>query len=185
MNPDIIDVALNIKRHRKILNLTLDRLAEKSGVTKGLISQIENFRTSPSLSILYKIASSLNVTPADLLKSRSKNLPYILTRHQTGEIIEREFPESGFRYQTLAKAKKGKLMDPFLLTIPPHSSRKSVITNADEFIYLLAGKITFKINNEELPLKAGDSLYFEGELPHSIQNNNMDPASLLVLYAYK
>ena len=180
---DLTDVARNIKALRQKKNLTLDMLAEKTGTTKGFLSQLENYRTSLSLPILYKIAEALEEEPATLLKSIGKYTPYALTRAGTGLKTEREYPESGFKYFALAKDKSLKMLDPFLLELPPGSKRKNVTTNGDEFIYVLEGSFNFFLDNEEILMKEGDSLYFDGSIPHHPENNSKKAAKLIVIYA--
>lgn len=180
---ETLDLALNLKRLRLKQGLTLDRLAEATGATKGLLSQIENFRVLPSIPMLYKLAAALQVAPADLLMPPSPSVPWVHTPAGAGETVEREFPESGFLYQALARNKTGKLMEPFLLTIPPGSVRPPVTTAGDEYLYLVKGRLTFHLGDETIPLKTGDSLYFDGRIPHTPKNPGDGDAKLLVVYA--
>ncbi|MBI4978697.1 MAG: helix-turn-helix transcriptional regulator [Spirochaetes bacterium] len=178
-----MDVALNIKKLRESKGYTLDVLAKKVRVTKGFLSQVENFRTLPSLPLLYQIAQALEADPAALLAGSKPDTRYVYTPDGKGEVIEREHPESGFIYRTLAKDKQSKTMEPFLLELPPKSTRKSVTTSGDEFIYLLEGTITFHLGEEAVAMKAGDSLYFEGEVPHYPENSGGKRALLIVVYS--
>jgi len=182
---DLMDIALNIKKHRISKGLTLDALAVKSGVTKGYLSQVENMRTLTSLPQLYKIAGALEVAPSELLAANKPTRKYVFTRKDKGEVMEREYPESGFVYRALAKDKNNKLMEPFLLDMPPRSSRKNVTTNGDEFVFMLSGEIVFHLDNEQVVLKEGDSLYFEGSIPHHPENKTGKKAVLIVLYSIK
>lgn len=179
----IMDVALNIKKLRESKEMTLDELAKKARVTKGFLSQVENFRTMPSLTLLYNLAEALEVEPAALLAITKNDIRYIHTKNGDGTIIEREHPESGFIYRALAKEKMSKTMEPFLLEMPPRSSRKPVTTNGDEFIYLLEGEIDFHLGNDPVRMLPGDSLYFEGEIPHYPENVTDQTALLLVVYS--
>lgn len=182
---DVMDIALNVKRLRLGKGLTVDALAAKTGVTKGYISQVENMRTRLSLPVLYKIASALEVAPADLLAEGKPAKKYVLIKRGKGERVEREYPESGFIYKALAKNKNNKLMEPFLLELPAKSSRKDVTTNGDEFIYMLSGEAVFHLAGEEVELKEGDSLYFEGAVPHHPWNRTGKKAIMLVLYSIR
>lgn len=178
-----MDVALNIRRLRESKALTLEALAKKAKVTKGFLSQVENLRAMPSLPLLYQIAQALEVEASELLSHSGGDARYVLTRKGEGEVIEREHPESGFVYRALAKGKSSKLMEPFILEIPPRATRKSVSTNGDEFVMLLEGEIVFHLGDDTVRMKSGDSLYFEGEVPHCPENLKDRPAKLLVLYS--
>jgi len=182
---DISTVATNIKRIRQNKGFTLDILASKIGATKGYLSQLENFRTLSSLPLLYKIAEALGVDVATLFDTDKERKKFIFTKNGKGIIIEREYPESGFIYKSLAKDKNSKLMAPFLLEIPPHSTRKNVTTNGDEFIYLLKGKIKFILGDKVFEMNKGDSLYFEGNVSHHPENKTNKKAFLLVVYVLR
>jgi transcriptional regulator with XRE-family HTH domain len=178
-----MDIALNIRKLRENKGITLEALAKKARVTKGFLSQVENFRTMPSLPLLYKLAEALEVEPATLLAVTEDNIRHILTKNGSGTVIEREHPESGFIYRALAKGKNSKTMEPFLLEIPPRANRKAVTTNGDEFIYLCEGEIDFHLGKEAVRMHPGDSLYFEGEIPHYPENVTNKTAILLVVYS--
>lgn len=180
---DVMDIAANIRRTRQALNLTLTALAAKTGVTKGYLSQVENMRTLVSLPVLYKIAEALGVEPAALLAGGKPARPYVHTPRGRGEVVEREHPESGFVYRALAAAKTAKRMEPFLVELPPHSTRKDVTTNGDEFVLVVSGRVDFVLAKERVALVAGDSLYFEGQIPHHPENTTGRKAVLLVVYS--
>lgn len=180
---DAMDIALNIRRQREAKGLTLEALATKARVTKGFLSQLENFRAMPSVPLLYKLAEALEVEPAALLSAPDKSPKYVFTKNGEGLQVEREHPESGFVYKALAKGKNSKTMEPFVLEIPPGASRKPVTSNGDEFIYLLEGEVDFHLGEEVFKLKPGDSLYFEGELPHYSASRSKKTSRMLVLYS--
>jgi transcriptional regulator with XRE-family HTH domain len=178
-------IALKVKQIRKERALTLDTLARKVGVTKGYLSQVENLRTMPSLPILYKLAEALDVSPGDLLGPADGGVTHVKTRAGDGPVVEREYPESGFVYRALAEGMKTRMMEPFRLEMPPHSTRKIVTTNGDEFLFVLNGSIVFCLGKERIPLAAGDSLYFRGEVPHHPENETGDTAVLVVVYSLR
>ncbi|MFZ2655077.1 MAG: XRE family transcriptional regulator [Victivallales bacterium] len=178
-----MDIALNVKKLREEKGFTLDALARRARVTKGFLSQVENFRALPSLPLLYKIAEALNVEPAVFLTATCDNPRYLFTRKGEGVVIEREYPESGFIYSALSKGKSSKTMEPCLLEIPPHAFREKVSSNGDEFIYILVGSVDFHLDKEVIHMEAGDSLYFEGEIPHYPDNRSDSRCVLLVVYS--
>jgi len=180
---ETMDIALNIRSLREKHGLTLESLATAVGVTKGFLSQVENFRALPSVPLIYKIAAVFGVEPGTLLTASEDAPRCILTRQGQGVVVEREYPESGFIYRALAKGKTGKSMEPFLLEIPPQATRKSVCTNGNEFIYLLEGQIHFHLGDEVIVMNTGDSLYFDGEIAHFPKNIGAKPAFLLVVYS--
>jgi transcriptional regulator with XRE-family HTH domain len=178
-------IALNVRKHRLKKGLTVEALAEAAGITKGFVSQVENFRAMPSIPMLLKLAAALEIEPGQLLVLDRHESKYLVTRRGRGKVVEREYPDSGFIYRALASAKSDKLMEPFLLELPPHSTRKNLTTNGDEFLYVLQGKMNLVLGTKTITLSEGDSLYFDGSIPHHPENRTGRKALLLVLYAVK
>jgi len=180
---DTMDIALNVRKQREAKGLTLEALAKRARVTKGFLSQLENFRAMPSIPLLYKLAEALELEPAALLSAPEKSPKFVFTKGGGGEKVEREHPESGFVYKALAKGKNSKTMEPFMLEIPAGATRKPVTTNGDEFVFLVEGELDFHLGDECVRMKPGDSLYFEGEIPHYPESKSKKASKLLVLYS--
>ena len=60
-------VADNLRQHRKRRDLSLDQLAQKTGVSRAALSQIETRKTNPTISVIWKIASGLGIAFSDLI----------------------------------------------------------------------------------------------------------------------
>ena len=69
---NLITIGLQIRRIRKDKNLSLQEIANRTGLSKSLMSKVENFRTIPSLPVLLKISDALNVDMAELVKGINK-----------------------------------------------------------------------------------------------------------------
>ena len=92
MRQNLIRLGMAIKTVRKEKNMTLKDLSEKTGLTGGLLSKIENFRTVPSLPVLVNIANALGTTPSQLLEGVGtvENKRWILSKSSEHKSIERE-----------------------------------------------------------------------------------------------
>ena len=77
MRSNLIQLGRTIRAKRTDAKMTLQQVAEKAGISTGLVSKIENFRTVPSLPILLKLAAALDVTMADLVKDVSTDEEYV------------------------------------------------------------------------------------------------------------
>ena len=64
---ELAGIGVRLKEIRKSKGLILQAVAERAGISKSLLSKIENFRTIPSLSVLYRIAEALQTDLADLV----------------------------------------------------------------------------------------------------------------------
>ncbi|MDE3235218.1 MAG: helix-turn-helix transcriptional regulator [Bacteroidota bacterium] len=183
----IIQISNRLKDIRKDKNITLQELADKAGVSKGMLSQVENNRTIPSLSVLLNLIKALNIDLNDFF--RNINLQptekAIFRKKETYQSFEKE-NANGFLYQRLFTATFHEYhLDFILLTLLPGAERPFVSTDAFEFKYLLSGQVEYYIGNEKYVMEQGDSLFFDAGEMHNPVNTGSDPATMLVVYFFK
>lgn len=173
-----------IRDERSRRGLTIEALAKAAGVSKGLLSKIENFRAVPSLPVLASLARALDLDLATLVADVQvkPRLPYLLVRHGEAKAVRREAAQ-GMRYLALPAAECGGVqVQSFTLQLDPGSRREPCTTDGDELLFALRGTVSFILGDEELQLHPGDALYFDGRLPHAPLNRGRGPAELLVIY---
>jgi len=163
---------------------TLEALARATGLSKGLISKIENFRTVPSLTVLATLARALAVDLDRLVANvqvRPRH-PYLLVRAGQGTPVRRE-DSKGFRYRALQAADcGGTQFQAFQLQLEPAAQRPVRTTDGDEYLMVLQGRVAFTFAEEVLTLETGDSLYFDGRVPHAPCAHGRVAATVLVIY---
>ena len=177
-------VGEKVRELRSARGWTLDALARATGLSKGLLSKIENFRAVPSLPVLATIARALDRDLADLVADVQARpaRPWLLVRSGEARPVKRE-DARGFRYRALPAADcGGTQFQAFRLELAPGASRDPATTDGDEFLHLMRGEIEFVLGDEEIRLAAGDSLYFDGRVPHVPRNRSRALAELLVIY---
>ena len=180
-------IAKNIKKIRLDLNMSQERLAEMSGLTKGYISKIEKSDTAPPLSTLSKIATALNVD-ITILTAEALELPgdidLCIVRKGEGKKISNATLE-GYHYEALAHKKSGKNMEPFFL-MPAFDEKAVFMHEGEEFMYVLQGVHEFIYKDKKYILKEGDSIYFDSRIPHTGRSVGKNRAKILaVMYSYK
>ncbi len=187
MDDYLIGIGKHIKELRKKDNLTISDIANRASVTAGLISRIENGRTIPSLPVLLKIISALEAEVADFFNGmpQANNAKYIVSRKEENSSIEKEDDAVGFSYSYIFGKQLSSLgFEAVLLQVHPNSKREKVITDAYEFKYMLSGECYYTIEEEKILLREGDSIFFDGRLPHVPENRSTNTASILVLYFF-
>lgn len=183
----LFQIGLRIRQARRERELTLADIARRTGLSKGLLSKIENFRALPSLPVLAGIARSLNIGMENLVKNVGFETPasYQLVPARRRVRFKRE-KSKGFHYAALISRPLGQIgFESFVLTLKPGAKRKPVSTDGDEFIFMLKGEIRFLVGNETFRLSAGDAFYFDGRVPHVPLNLTKSSAELLVIYLLK
>lgn len=187
MEDYLIGIGKRIKEIRKQGGKVISDIASGAGVTNGLISRIENGRTIPSLPVLLKIINSLEIEIVDFFNGmpQGNGAKYIVSRAEEKSPIEKEDDAIGFTYHYIFGKQLNSLgFEAVFLEVSPQSKRKKVTTDAYEFKYMLSGECFYKIDDEEVLLKKGDSIFFDGRLPHVPNNRGTVSASMLVVYFF-
>jgi len=181
----ILEFGRRIKEKRLDRRMTLHALACKSNVSKGLISQIENGRTIPSLPVMLKIIQSLEIKVSDFFKGMSLLEPTILVVRNTDYLPFVKEKAKGFSYRRIMmRNQPASTMDFALLDLDVDCCREEVTTDAYEFVYVIKGETEYHVNSQILTLREGDSIFFDGRLPHVPKNNSVSTCTLLVLYFF-
>jgi transcriptional regulator with XRE-family HTH domain len=163
-------VGVNIRRLRKDKSYTLRELGEKVGVSSSFISQVEIGKISPSLSKLKDIANALNTTIGLLVgeTDQQSTSPVIkkTERRQT------HLMGTGLDVDLLSTPDPNKQMEPFIVKFDHGASSGSKQQQhfGQVFIYILNGKLRISLNNKHYEMTAGDSIYFNSNIPHSFAN---------------
>lgn len=107
-------IGANLKEARRARDLTLDKLAALSGLTRGYLSLVERGLKTPSIAALVRIADALELNVAQLFNRDSAPAPqYSLYRHSQGDSPASGY--GGFWLSPLAASRTGKIMEPFLM----------------------------------------------------------------------
>ena len=185
MNDDLSVLGGRLREIRKQKGLTLQQLAERTGLTAGLLSKIENLRTSPSLTVLSDLAKALGTDMAELFLSSEQGSGSRKWRHfpaGTFRTIDRE-DNCGFSYKLILESRlSGDRQQVMLVEVEPGAEREAVSGDGNEFLYMVSGRLNYRIGNDVIDLRPGDVLFFDSSEPHVPENPGKKKAVLLAVY---
>jgi transcriptional regulator with XRE-family HTH domain len=190
MEDDIlIQISNRIKERRREQNITVQELANLANVSKGLISQIENSRTIPSLIVLIDIIRALNIDLNEFFKdirTKTDQSPVLVKRKSDYEAFEKEHA-IGFHYQRIfTQSIENSTIDIVILELEPNATRPLVETDAFEYKYIITGEIEYQFeNSEKIYVSEGDSILFDGRIAHTPVNLSDQKAVMLVIYFFE
>ncbi len=182
----IVQITNKLKDIRKEKSITLQELSEMVGVTKGMLSQVENNRTIPSLTVFLNIIKSLQIDINDFFKDfNPKNESKVIFKKKSSYLPFEKENTVGFYYQRILSCTiNGYYLDVVLLTITPNATRPMVKTDAYEFKYILKGNVEYIIGDEIFEMEEGDSIFFDATVPHNPKNSGDTEAQLLAIYIF-
>ena len=160
---DIMNIGPIIRRYRKKQKLTLKAVAEKSGISEGFLSQVENNVNSPSVDTLQKICGSIGISTGDLL-NQAENQER-LVRLGGSDWRDIEIPSAGFATRRFFSPKSRVSIDSAILAVAPGKSipvRKN-IRNAQEVLCVLKGSLELVHGERTERLKEGDAVHYWAE----------------------
>lgn len=181
-------IAGNIRSLRKGRGMTLQNLADLTGLTKGYLSKVERGLKSPPFSTLNQLAAALQVDVAFLLREgpdQDSDPRICLTKKGQGEVAQTGVPTRGYGYEALASAKPGKNMIPYIIDVAVHE-QQVFQHEGEEFLYVLEGRMEFNYDGTTYMMEEGDSVYFDSGVPHNGRALGEGRTRLLALmYNYK
>lgn len=176
-----------IRKLRLDHNLTIAAVSERAGISRGMLSKIENGLAATSLETLEQLANALGVTLSKLFQNY--NLPRgaaQLVKKGGGMEVVRRGTRVGHTYQLLAYDQgPHKTFEPFLISLEDSGEEFPAFEHpGTEFIHMLEGTLEYRVGEETFVLNSGDSLTFQGEIPHRPEALLKTPIKFLAIIHY-
>jgi XRE family transcriptional regulator, regulator of sulfur utilization len=173
-----------VKSLREAMDLSLRDLAERSGVSAPMLSQVERGETSPTLTVAARIAAGLDLSLSQLLRLDEDGHVVVVRRGQG-----RKRGRGGHRVEELTPPLPGQRADVSLHRLGPGA----VTGGADdppihepgsrETAVVLAGTATLAVDGERHHLRVGDSVTFDADLPHHFVNDGNGQTRFIAVVA--
>ena len=182
-------VGSKIKGIRETKNLSIEEIAERSGLSIDQINSVENDQNLPSLGPLIKIARALGVRLGTFMDDNDALGP-IITRAKDRERDSSISFSNGatdarkhMEYHPLAQQKAGRHMEPFIIDINPEETPNYQLSahEGEEFIYVMEGQIELEYGKEKYLLNEGDSIYYDSIVKHHLHGAPGKSAKILAL----
>ena len=168
-----------IKRRRELLNLHLNELAGKVGISSSALSQIERAKAFPSLITLKSIADNLNTTVGFLIGENDtlSNNPVV----KKSEVRFVQKNSSGTEIYLLSQHEISKQMDTYLVRLFKESDISDLFhtTFGQTFCHVLSGEVDFQLDDKRFMVKQGDNIYFNCKSEYKARNCKNNIAELL------
>ena len=180
-----ISVGPRIKALREAEGLSLRDLAQRTGVSAPMLSQVERNETSPTLATAHRIAAGLELSLSQLLRLDEGAPVTVIRAQDTKPSRERK----GHRTEVLTPALPGQraelsrhTLDPGAATGDP-SDPPLHEPGAREIAHVTSGTAVLCIDDARHELRAGDTVTFDADLPHHFENPGPEPATFLAVVA--
>jgi transcriptional regulator with XRE-family HTH domain len=168
-------IGKRIKKIRLGKKISLDRMANETGLAIDQIKEIEAGKTIPPVGVLLQIARALQVDSGFLFKEQETAM-----KKRVRAFTKRT---DNYAYTTLTPGAENKHLKAFRISIDAMQEHKGVgyQHEGEEFVYVLQGKVEVMVGDHVNRLKKDDSLHFNSAIQHKIRNIGKEDAEMLVV----
>lgn len=184
-----LQIGMKIRRLRQERRMTLQDLAEGTGLSKPLLSQIENEQVIPPLATLLRIAKTFKVGLHSFFQEEETSKCILVKAGESRRLQRR--PALGedappYTYHSLAYGKKNRNLEPFLVDFDVTEWRDELLVSheGEEFIFLLEGELELHYAEQVMTMAPGDSVYYDSTEPHGfVVKGEVRPRAVAVVYS--
>ena len=173
-------VARNARRYRNARGWSLDQLAARSGVSKGMLVHLEQARTNPSLGTLCKVAETLGVSLAALVELHEAPTVRVVLPSEVVRLWDSDAGSSG---DLLVGSDERDHLELWHWTLAPGDSRDAEghVAGTREMVHVVAGTLTLHADGTAHTVPAGGAALFHADRPHAYANEGGEPVSLVMV----
>lgn len=162
-------VGKNILYYRKMKNMTIDELSKKSGVSKSMLSQVEQEKTNPTVMTVWKIARSLDVNIDKLLKTGEE--PHMEIMHKDDmPVIYSEDGKCKIRINSPVHMTDNLELYQMIFQPGGVNASEPHFPKTQEFLTVLTGMIKVTVGDNSKKLHEGDTIRYNADVEHIIEN---------------
>ncbi len=180
---NLIDIiGCNLANIRKERGLSLDQVANLTGVSKSMLSQIENGQKTPTVTVMWKIANGLKTSISTLMKTQESDVK-IVKMNKSELIIEDDGKYRTGLLLPFNEDAKFEVVNMEIETGGVHISSPHG-TGVKEYLFLSTGNLEIEIENNVYKLSPGEAIIFQGDIEHKYTNIGDDVVRAFSLFLY-
>lgn len=183
MNEQLL--AKRIKEMRLNRGMTLEQVGKIAGLSKSLLSKVENCQVSPPISTLSRIASALSVPIGYFFEEECRQHLAVYVRREERQRVESSRHGPDYSYEHLAHGSlMPRLMEPFVLTLDENAQAEPTLFDhpGEEFILVLEGEMEYMLGSDTYHMREGDSIYIDARVPHGPKQVRGQKVSYLAIF---
>ena len=175
-------IADGIRKRREQLGISANDLAERSGVSRAMVSKIERQEVSPTAALLGRLCNGLGITLSSLIASAESKAGQPVAR-AAEQPVWRD-PGTGLVRTMVTPINTGSRIELVHVELPADSEVNYDVMpqpHYDQHVYVLQGKLTMTYGDETYELGAGDCIRSRFDVPHGFANRGRSACKYLVV----
>jgi transcriptional regulator with XRE-family HTH domain len=183
---DSPDVGSALRSLRSARGLSLDKLAYESGVSRAMLSQIELGRSTPTITVLWRIARALGVPFSSLLGGPAPEEPLVF-RASRAKLLKSA--DGSFSTRALFPLDRPHTAEFYELRLAPRGVElaDAHAPGTTENLVVTAGALEVRLGSTSIDLRVGDATHFQADVPHEYRNptGHETVAYLVMTYTHR
>jgi len=183
---DVIEqhIARRIRQLRSTRGMTLQQISDKTGLSKGLLSKIENCIVSPPIGTLAKLARAFDVPIGEFFETSDLDPGSVFYPKSKRKRVQGRRTELNYEYELLVTGRKRRDMQPMMISIDGRSCKFAFQEHpGEQFIFMLEGSMDYVVGDKTYEVHPGDCLYFDARIPHSPKLQEKQKARYIVVFS--
>jgi transcriptional regulator with XRE-family HTH domain len=177
-------IARRIRQLRSTRGRTLQQISDKTGLSKGLLSKIENCIVSPPIGTLAKLARALDVPIGEFFETSDLDAGSVYYPKSKRKRVHGRRTELNYEYELLVSGRKRRDMQPMMISIDGRNSKFAFQEHpGEQFIFMLEGSMDYVVGDKTYEVQPGDCLYFDARIPHSPKLQENQQARYIVVFS--
>ena len=173
-------MARNVREARLERGWTLDQLATRSGVSKGMVVQIEQARTNPSIGTLSKVGEALGVSLSDLVETGGEPLVRVVPAGDAAQLWETDL---GSTARLIVGGHRPDFIELWEWVLAPGDTYEGHVhaQGIRELLHVIDGVLTLTVSDSVSTIETGASASYAGDQPHSYYNGGSGSVRFLLV----
>jgi len=176
-------VGANLRRLRTRRGLSLEKLAQSSGVSRAMLGQIELGQSAPTINVLWKIARALEVTFSALISTRAQSGALVLRQTESKLLTSKDRSFSSRALFPFDEPRRVEFYE-LRLTAGGVEEADAHAPGTSENLVVTQGQVEIDVGGETHRLEAGDSILFEADAAHAYRNAGKGDAVMYLVMTY-
>jgi len=175
-------ISANLKRLRREKGLTLDTLAEMTGVSKSMLGQIERGESAPSVATLWKISTGMKISFTSLMVENKQEAQII----DNEDIIPLNNGDDSFKLYPVFPFEPGRNFEILTIEMEPGAESLSLPHDlgTEEFVMVYSGQMTLLVGDATYTLNANQSIRYQADKKHGYANKSAEKVKLCMVIYY-
>jgi transcriptional regulator with XRE-family HTH domain len=183
--PDLLTATVgeNLRRQRVRRGLSLERLADVSGVSRSMLGQIELGQSTPTIKTLWRIAGALKLPFSALITDGPRRGTRLLPARTAKTLTSQD---GSFSSRALFSSEDERKVEFYELRLAPKSVERADAhaPGTRENLFVAAGTLELALRDERHRLSTGDAIVFEADVPHLYENPGATPTVMYLVMTY-